>query len=150
MTGFERIPDVLLAEDNPADVRLTKEAFAMARVRSRIHVAPDGLDALAFLRRQGRHHNAMRPDLIVLDLELPKLSGIEVLRAVKNDSDLYTIPCVVLTSSLSERDIARAYEAQAACCVSKPIELNRFAEVVQAIGDFWLGMAQLAPRAAAG
>ena len=128
---------ILLVEDSPGDVRLTQEAFRDANKDLTIHVASDGVEAMAFLRQSGRA-GATRPDLILLDLNLPKMDGREVLSQVKADDDLKTIPTVILTTSDSEADIAKSYQLQANCYLSKPVQLDAFESLVKSINDFWL------------
>jgi len=135
--------EILVVEDNPGDVRLTQEAFREARVRNRLHVAVDGVDALAFLRREGRHQNAPRPDLILLDLNLPKRTGREVLEEIKEDRDLQHIPVVILTTSQAERDVLESYRLRANAYVSKPVDLDQFLRVIQSIEQFWLEIVKL-------
>lgn len=135
--------EILLVEDNPGDVRLTTEAFREARVRNRLHVAIDGVDALAFLRREGRHHEAPRPDLILLDLNLPKRTGREVLEEIKEDQALKHIPVVILTTSQAERDILESYRLRANAYVTKPVDLEQFLKVIQSIEQFWLEIVKL-------
>jgi CheY-like chemotaxis protein len=142
---FGRPVEILLVEDNPGDVRLTMEAFREAKVRSRINTVPDGLEAMAFLHRDGTYFNAPCPDLILLDLNLPKKDGREVLAAIKADENIKHIPVVVLTTSTAEQDIIKSYELQANCYVTKPVGLDQFLTKVQAIGDFWLDTVKL-PR----
>jgi two-component system, chemotaxis family, response regulator Rcp1 len=138
--------EVLLVEDNPGDVRLTKEALKEGKVSNRLHVAPDGVEALAFLRREGAYADAVRPDLILLDLNLPKKDGREVLQEVKSDPNLRNIPVVVLTSSQAEQDILRAYDLHANCYVSKPVDLDQFITVVKSIETFWFSIVRLPPE----
>lgn len=135
--------EVLLVEDNPADVRLTQEALREGKVRNRLHSVPDGVEALAFLRREGKYADAVRPDLILLDLNLPRKSGREVLGEIKTDPALRHIPVVVLTSSQAEKDIAQAYDLHANCYVTKPVDLDRFIEVVKSIEGFWFSIVKL-------
>ena len=135
--------EVLLVEDSPGDVRLTQEAFRDANQQIRLHVASDGVEAMAFLRRQGTHHDAPRPDLILLDLNLPKMDGRQVLAHIKEDKDLKTIPTVILTTSESEADIAKSYQLQANCYLSKPVQLDAFESLVKSINDFWLTKVKL-------
>ena len=135
--------EILLVEDNPGDVRLTTEAFRDARVRNRLHVAIDGVDALAFLRREGRHREAPRPDLILLDLNLPKRTGREVLEEIKEDKNLKHIPVVILTTSQAERDILESYRLRANAYVTKPVDLEQFLKVIQSIEQFWLEIVKL-------
>lgn len=133
--------EILLVEDNPGDVRLTVEVLKEARVRSNLHTAQNGEEALAFLRRPG----ARRPDLILLDLNLPKKDGREVLEEIKLDPDLRRIPVIVLTTSGDKRDILSAYDLHANCYITKPVSLDGFTEVVKSIDDFWLTIAKLPP-----
>ena len=138
--------EVLLVEDSPGDVRLTREAFKDAKVHINLHVAPDGAKAMAFLRREGEYTNAPRPDLLLLDLNLPKKDGREVLEEIKEDPTLKTIPVVVLTTSSSEADILRSYQLHANCYITKPVGLEGFLTVVKSIDSFWLSVVRL-PRA---
>jgi two-component system, chemotaxis family, response regulator Rcp1 len=129
---------VLLVEDSPGDVRLTQEAFRDANRSIHLNVATDGVDAMAFLRREGAHINAPRPDLILLDLNLPKMDGREVLSLIKEDDSLKTIPTVILTTSEAEADIVKSYQLQANCYLTKPVQLDAFESLVKSINDFWL------------
>ncbi|HEX8671307.1 MAG TPA: response regulator [Longimicrobium sp.] len=138
--------EVLLVEDNPGDVRLTREALKEGKVSNNLHVAPDGVEALAFLRREGPHAAAVRPDLILLDLNLPRKGGREVLEEIKSDPALRHIPVVILTSSQAEQDIARAYDLHANCYISKPVDLDQFINVVRSIEDFWFTVVKLPTR----
>jgi chemotaxis family two-component system response regulator Rcp1 len=135
--------DVLLVEDNPGDVRLTLETFRDANKSVRLHLAADGLEAMAFLRRRDAYVLAPRPVLILLDLNLPKMDGREVLAQVKGDIDLKTIPIVILTTSDTESDITRSYQLQANCYLTKPVRLEEFENLVRSINDFWLTKAKL-------
>ncbi len=135
--------DILLVEDNPGDVRLTQEALQDARITNHMSVAEDGVQALAFLRRQDRYAEAPRPDLILLDLNLPRKDGREVLAEVKADPQLWRIPVVVLTTSQAERDVLRAYDLHANCYITKPVDLDQFLTVVKSIEDFWLTVVKL-------
>jgi CheY-like chemotaxis protein len=135
--------EVLLVEDNPGDVRLTREALKEGKVHNNLHVAPDGVEALAFLRREGGYADAVRPDLILLDLNLPRKGGREVLEEIKGDPSLRHIPVVILTSSSAEQDIARAYDLHANCYISKPVDLDQFIMVVKSIEDFWFTVVKL-------
>jgi two-component system, chemotaxis family, response regulator Rcp1 len=135
--------DVLLVEDSPGDVRLTQEALRDANRAIRLHVAVDGVEAMAFLRREGRHLRAPRPDLILLDLNLPKMDGREVLAQIKADENLRTIPTIILTTSEAEADITKSYQLRANCFLSKPVELEAFENLVKSINDFWLTKAKL-------
>jgi len=134
---------ILLIEDNPGDVRLTKEALREGGSWMELSVVEDGLEAMAFLRREGRYASAPRPDLILLDLNLPQKDGREVLAEIKSDRMLARTPVVVLTSSHADRDICRAYELGANCYVTKPVDLEEFLQVVKAVEDFWLAVAEL-------
>jgi chemotaxis family two-component system response regulator Rcp1 len=138
--------EVLLVEDSPGDVRLTQEAFREANMSIHLHVASDGVEALAFLRRQGTHVHAPRPDLILLDLNLPKMDGREVLAHIKEDESLKTIPTVILTTSEAEVDIVKSYQLRANCYLSKPVQLEEFESLVKSINDFWLREVQLPQR----
>ena len=137
--------EILLVEDNPGDVRLTQEALRDGKVRNSMHVAADGVEALAFLRREGKFADARRPDVILLDLNLPKKDGREVLAEIKTDPDLRRIPVVVLTTSEAEEDILRAYNLYANAYVAKPVDLDKFIAVVKSIEDFWLEIVKLPP-----
>jgi CheY-like chemotaxis protein len=130
--------DVLLVEDSPGDARLTQEAFRDINPAVHLHVARDGVDAMALLRREGKHRAAPRPDLILLDLNLPKMDGREVLARIKGDEDLKSIPTIILTSSEAEADIAKSYQLHANCYLSKPVRLGDFESLVLCINDFWL------------
>jgi CheY-like chemotaxis protein len=138
----ERV-DILLVEDNPGDARLMQEALAEARVRNRLHLVADGVEALAYLRRQHPFASAIRPDLILLDLNLPGKDGRDVLAEIKRDQDLRRIPVVILTSSQAEADIARAYDLHANAYVTKPLDVEQFITVVKSIEDFWLTIVKL-------
>lgn len=135
--------DILLVEDNPGDVRLVQEAMRAAKMRNRMYVVEDGVDAMAFLRREGRFAEAPQPDLILLDLNLPRKDGREVLAEVKGDAQLRRIPVVVLTTSQAEEDVLRAYDLHANCYVTKPVKFEQFMQVVQAIDDFWVNVVTL-------
>ena len=135
--------EILLVEDNPGDARLTLEAFKSVRVRSRITHAIDGVEALACLRRQGRFAGAARPDLILLDLNLPRKDGREVLAEIKSDAVLRRIPVIVLTSSVADEDVLRAYNLHANCYVAKPVNFDQFQRVVRCIEEFWLTIVKL-------
>ena len=137
--------EILLVEDNPGDVRLTQEALKEGKVYNNLHWAKDGVEALEFLKRQGKHAKAPRPDIILLDLNLPKKDGREVLEEIKADPLLRNIPVVILTSSEAERDIAQAYALHANCYVTKPVDLEKFIHVVQSIDRFWLTVVTLPP-----
>ena len=135
--------DVLLVEDSPGDVRLTQEAFREANSSIRLHVASDGVEAMSFLQQEGLYLHAPRPDFILLDLNLPRMDGREVLARIKLDDGLKTIPTIVLTTSEAEVDILKSYELQANCYLCKPVQLDEFESVVRSINDFWLTKAKL-------
>ena len=137
--------EILLVEDNPGDVRLTIEALKEAKVVNNLYVARDGVEALAFLRREGEHADAPRPDLILLDLNLPRKNGREVLAEIKADEKLRRIPVVILTTSASEQDIIETYNLHANCYVTKPVDLDQFVTVVKSIENFWLSIVRLPP-----
>ena len=142
-----RLINILLVEDNPADVRLTQEALKeAANATARLHVAGDGAAALRFLHREGEHASAPRPDLMLLDLNLPGVDGRQVLAHVKGDPNLRRIPVVVLTTSPSEDDILHAYDQHVNSYIRKPVDLDHFLEVLKAIDDYWLGAVALPPR----
>jgi CheY-like chemotaxis protein len=135
--------EVLLVEDSPGDVRLTKESFRDANPSVNLHVAIDGVAAMTFLKREGLNANAPRPDLILLDLNLPRMDGREVLAQIKEDESLRLIPTIILTTSDAEADIVRSYRLQANCYLSKPVELEAFESLVKSINEFWLTMVRL-------
>jgi chemotaxis family two-component system response regulator Rcp1 len=137
--------EVLLVEDSPGDVRLTREAFKDAKVHINLNVATDGAEAMAYLEREGKYANASRPDLILLDLNLPKKDGREVLAELKESPALKSIPVVILTTSASETDIHGSYEHHANCYITKPVDLDGFLKVVKSIDSFWLSVVKL-PR----
>lgn len=145
MAVFRAI-EILLVEDNPGDVRLTQEALKENKIRNNLHVAKDGVEAMLFLRQINGHKDAPRPDLILLDLNLPKKDGREVLAEIKTDEKLRAIPVVILTTSDAEDDVAKAYQMYANCYVRKPIDLNRFIDVVKVIENFWLSIVELPPN----
>ena len=138
--------EVLLAEDDPGDVLMTREAFEEHKVRNNLRVVSDGADALAFVRREGQFVNAPRPDLILLDLNLPKRDGREVLSEIKNDLELREIPIVVLTTSAAESDILCSYRLHANAYVTKPVDFERFVSVVRQIDEFFVSLVKLPPR----
>ena len=144
--GTARPIEVLLVEDNPGDVRLTREALKDGKVSNNLSVMQDGVEALRFLRREGPYADAPRPDVVLLDLNLPKKDGRQVLQEMKADPALRTIPVVILTSSDAERDIADAYELQANCYITKPVDLDQFITVVRSIEDFWFSIVKLPPE----
>jgi len=135
--------EVLLVEDSPGDVRLTQEVFRESGSGINLHVATDGVEAMAFLKREGNHASAPRPDFILLDLNLPRLDGREVLAQIKQDESLKLIPTIILTTSDAEADILKSYQLQANCYLSKPVQLGEFETVVQSITDFWLKKVKL-------
>jgi chemotaxis family two-component system response regulator Rcp1 len=137
--------EILLVEDNPGDVRLAKEALRDAKVRNNLHVVEDGVEALAYLRREGKYADAPHPDLILLDLNLPKKDGREVLAEVKADENLKRVPVVILTMSEAEEDILRTYDLHANCYITKPVDLDQFIKVVKSIEDFWFSIVKLPP-----
>jgi two-component system, chemotaxis family, response regulator Rcp1 len=135
--------DILLVEDNPADVRLTQEAMLESKLLNRLTVVSDGVEAIQYLRREGRYTEAIRPDLILLDLNLPKKDGREVLAEIKADENLKSIPVVVLTTSDAHTDIVKSYNLHANCYISKPVELEKFLSIVRVIENFWFGIVKL-------
>jgi two-component system, chemotaxis family, response regulator Rcp1 len=141
--SISRPIEVLLVEDNPGDVRLTREALKEGKVRNNLAVAENGVEALAYLRREGRYEAATRPDLILLDLNLPRKDGRQVLEEIKADTALRNIPVVVLTSSEAEQDILKAYALHANCYITKPVDLDQFVKVVKSIEDFWFTIVKL-------
>ena len=143
---FGRPVEVLLVEDNPGDVRLTQETLKDSKLLNRISVAADGVEAMAFLRREGKYVHATRPDLILLDLNLPKKDGREVLAEIKVDRLLRRIPVVVLTTSSAEQDILKTYDLHANFYITKPLNLDQFSAVVKAIEEFWFTIVKLPPQ----
>ncbi len=141
-TGNRAI-EILLVEDNPGDARLTQEALKEGKVRNNLHLARDGVEAMAFLRREGKYKDAPRPDLVLLDLNLPRKDGREVLAEMKEHPDLRLIPVVVLTTSEAEQDVVRTYELCANCYITKPVDLEKFITIVRSIEDFWLTIVRL-------
>ena len=146
MVNENRPVEILLVEDNPGDERLTREALKEGKVYSNLHWVKDGVEAMEFLRRQGRYSSVPRPDIILLDLNLPKKDGREVLQDIKNDPDLKRIPVVVLTTSKAEEDVLRTYNLHANCYVTKPVDLEKFIVVVKSIDVFWLTVVTLPPN----
>jgi len=142
--------EILLVEDNPGDVDLAKAALEDSKVRNALHVVNDGEEAMTFLRQRGKHKDAPRPDLVLLDLNLPKRDGREVLNEIKSDPDLMRIPVVILTISKDEEDILKSYNLHANCFITKPIDLSQFVKVVKAIEDFWLTIVKLPPNGSKG
>lgn len=143
MANRSKLVEILLVEDNPGDVRLTIEALKEAKVLNHLSVAGDGVEAVDFLRRRTPYENAPRPDLILLDLNLPRKDGREVLMEIKQDPHLRRIPVVVLTTSQAEQDIARSYDLHANCYISKPVDLDQFMEVIRSVEGFWLKIVKL-------
>lgn len=140
--------EILLVEDSPGDVRLTREALRKGKIRNTLNVVTDGVEAMAFLRREGDYADASRPDLMLLDLNMPRKNGREVLAEIKADDDLRRIPVVVLTVSRAERDILDTYNLNCNCYITKPVDLHQFLEVVHAIEHFWLTVVTLPPNGA--
>ena len=135
---LEHVADVLLVEDNPGDIRLTREALKESGIKCKIHVAQDGEQALAFLRREGSHAGAVRPNLVVLDLNLPRLDGREVLREMKSDPELRRIPVVIFSSSHAREDVVATYDSHANCYVTKPSDFDQFEQTIRSIAEYWL------------
>ncbi len=148
MTEIEsgKVIDILLVDDNAGDIRLAQEALKESKIRNTVYVAKDGVQAMDFLHRRGAHAGAPRPDLVLLDLNLPRKDGREVLAEIKADPDLKRIPVVILTISKSEEDILRTYNLHANCYITKPIDLHQFMRVVRSIEDFWLTIVKLPPE----
>jgi len=144
--SLSRPAEILLVEDNPADVELTREGLESAKISNNLHVAVDGVEAMAFLRREGTYTEAPRPDLILLDLNLPRKDGREVLAEIKQDADLCLIPVVVLTTSKAEEDILKSYKLNANAFVSKPVDFAGFVQIVRAIENFWFAVVVLPPK----
>jgi CheY-like chemotaxis protein len=138
-----RAAEFLLVEDNPGDVRLTCEALTESKVKNNLSIVGDGIEAMAFLRQEGKYADAPRPDVILLDLNLPKKNGLEVLEEIKADPNLKRIPVVIITSSEAEQDILRTYDLHVNCYVNKPVDLEQFIKVVQSIETFWLTIVKL-------
>jgi len=146
MVHENRPVEILLVEDNPGDERLTREALKEGKVYSNLHWVKDGVEAMAFLRREGKYAGVPRPDIVLLDLNLPRKDGREVLQEVKTDEDLKRIPVVVLTTSKAEEDVLRTYNLHANCYVTKPVDLEKFIVVVKSIDVFWLTIVTLPPN----
>jgi len=138
-----RAAEILLVEDNPGDVRLAKEGLKESKVTNNLHVVEDGEEAIAFLRKEGEYSNAVTPDLILLDLNLPKKDGREVLAEIKADEQLRRIPIVILTTSKAEEDIIKTYNLHANCYVTKPVDLDQFVKIVKSVNSFWFEMVTL-------
>ena len=145
-TAFSRPFEILLVEDNPGDVRLTQETLKDFKALNNLSVAGDGVEAMAFLRREGKYVNASRPDLILLDLNLPRKDGREVLSEIKVDEQLKRIPVVILTTSSAEEDILNTYDHHANCYIKKPVDLDQFSAVVKSIESFWFTTVKLPPQ----
>jgi chemotaxis family two-component system response regulator Rcp1 len=144
--AFGRPVEILLVEDNPSDVRLTRESLKDSKVLNHMSVVDNGVEAMAFLRREGKYVKATRPDLILLDLNLPKKDGREVLAEIKADEQLRRIPVVVLTTSSAEQDILKTYDLHANCYITKPVNMDQFSAVVKAIEEFWFTIVKLPPE----
>ena len=140
--------EILLVEDNAGDARLAQEALKDSKILNNVHVAEDGVDAMAFLHRQGKYEKSPRPDLVLLDLNLPKKDGRQVLSEIKSDEALKRMPVVILTTSKAEEDIVKSYDLHANCYITKPIDLEQFIKVVKSIEDFWLTVVRLPPKGA--
>lgn len=139
------IVEILLVEDNPGDIRLTEEAFKETKLNNNLSVVKDGVEALSFLRKEGEYSSAARPDIILLDLNLPRMDGRELLAIIKEDPDLRRIPVVVLTTSDDEKDILTTYNLHANCYITKPVDLNQFGEIVKNLEGFWFQIVRLPP-----
>jgi len=148
-TGKHALVEILLVEDNPSDVVLTRIAMKQCKIANQLHVAGDGVEALNFLRREGKYADAPRPDLILLDLNLPRMDGRQLLAAVKEDHTLRTIPVVVLTTSDAERDVMKSYSLHANAYVTKPLDMGEFIRIVKGIDEFWFGIVRLPHQMAA-
>ena len=140
--------EILLVEDNPGDVRLTREALKEGKVLNNMSVAVDGVEALAFLKQKGQYVDAIRPDIIILDLNLPRMDGRELLTEIKSDLDLRRIPVVILTTSKAEEDIISTYDLHANCYITKPVDLDQFIKVVSSVEEFWFTIVKLPPNGA--
>jgi CheY-like chemotaxis protein len=138
--------EILMVEDNPGDARLVVEALKDGKVRNKLTIVEDGVEAIAFLRKEGKYKNALRPDLMLLDLNMPRKDGREVLAEIKSDENLKRIPVVVLTTSEAEEDILKSYNLHANCYITKPVDLDKFIKVIEAIDDFWLTIVKLPPN----
>lgn len=141
-----RLIEILLVEDNPADVRLTIEALKEGKVKNNLYIAEDGEMALDFLYKRGNYQDTPMPDIVLLDLNLPKVNGHEVLAIIKKDENLKRIPVVILTTSKADEDILNTYEHHANCYITKPVDLEKFIHVIQSIEDFWLTIVKLPPK----
>jgi chemotaxis family two-component system response regulator Rcp1 len=141
-----KLIEILLVEDNPGDVRLTREAFKEGKVLNNLHVSADGVEALEFLQKKGQFTDAVRPDIILLDLNLPRKDGRELLADIKNDPDLRRIPVVILTTSKAEEDIIKTYDLHANCYITKPVDLDQFIAVIKTVEEFWFTIVKLPPN----
>jgi chemotaxis family two-component system response regulator Rcp1 len=141
-----KLIEILLVEDNPGDVRLTLEAFREGKVRNKINVVNDGIEALAYLRKEGKYADVSRPDVILLDLNLPRKDGREVLEEIKKDPNLSRIPVVILTTSQAEQDVLQTYNLHANCYITKPVDLEQFTMIIKSIDTFWLNVVKLPPE----
>lgn len=146
ITSNMKAIEILMVEDNPGDVILTEEGFKKGKLKNNLYVVTDGVAALDFLRKEGSYSNAIKPDLILLDLNLPKKNGQEVLVEIKQDPELRTIPVVILTSSTAEEDIVKSYKLHANCYISKPVNFDEFIKIVNSIEDFWFSIARIPNR----
>jgi chemotaxis family two-component system response regulator Rcp1 len=144
-TIYTKPIDILLVEDNPGDVRLTTEALKEGKVLNKLHIAVDGIEALEFLRHEGKFITAVHPDIILLDLNLPRMDGRELLAIIKNDPKLRRIPVVILTTSKAEEDIIKSYDLHANCYITKPVDLDQFILVVKSVEEFWFTIVKLPP-----
>ena len=147
-SGLVKAIDILLVEDNPGDADLAREALERSKMKNNLYVVEDGIEAMDFLHRSGKHTDAPRPDLIILDLNLPRMDGREVLAEIKKDDCLKRIPVVILTTSKADEDVLRSYNLHANCYITKPIAFDQFMKVVQSIKDFWLSIVVLPPNGA--
>ncbi len=138
--------EILLVEDNPADVKLTRMAFKNCKLMNNLHVVTDGAEAIEFLKQRGKHESAVRPDLILLDLNLPKKNGREVLKQIKSDDNLRHIPVIILTSSADEKDVLETYNTHANSYITKPVELDGFIKIISCMENFWFSIVKLPPR----
>jgi len=141
-----RIIEILMAEDSPGDVRLTQKALEHSKLRNNLNVVPDGVEAMKYLRKEGDYSEAERPDIVFLDLNMPRMDGRQVLAEIKADNSLKDIPVVILTTSDSEEDIERSYKMQANCYITKPVGMDQFIKVVTSIEDFWFTIVKLPPK----
>ncbi len=143
---FAHLIEILLVEDNPGDARLAKEALRESKIKNNLHSVGDGVEAMAFLRKEDKYKDMPTPDLLLLDLNLPRKDGREVLAEIKEDKDLKRIPVVILTVSKAEEDILKTYDLHANCYITKPLDLDQFMKVVKSIEDFWLSIVKLPPK----